>query len=251
MYLSGRQAPDFRTMGEITAIFNQVVELCVELGMVAGEIVFCDCTKIRANTSVKHGKTGEQLEKEIIHLKEEAREMLEEANNTDGKEDSIFGNSNPYTGDEKFSSILNHIETLERTYEEIEGEEAEAGEKEASVDDPTDPPGNEKEQNKEKEPKINTTDFDANIMKFSDKTLCPAYNGEVTVDGEENVIVACHLTDEAIDHQQLQPLVEHTQDNGIHPHNLRTDAGFFNYDNASYLEEKGITGYIPDNLGVH
>jgi transposase len=266
MYLSGRQAPDFRTicrfrrdhLGEITTIFDQVVELCIDLKMVKGEDMFCDGTKIRANASVKHSKTGEQLEKEITKLKEEVREMLEEANNTDDKEDSLFGNRNPYTGDEKVSSILNHIETLERAYEEIESREeiAKAGEKaeksnvKSEVDEPTDPPGNEVKQNKkkEKEPKINTTDFDANIMQFSDKALRPAYNGEVAVDGEENVIVACHLTDEAIDHHQLQPLVEHAQDNGINPDNLGTDAGYFSYDNASYLEQEGITGYIPDNF---
>ena len=166
-------------------------------------------------------------------------------------------------GDEKVSSLLNHIETLERAYEEIgSGEEsAEAGEKDAEAGGEEreeharekaheSTAGNEVKQNKEKEkePKINTTDFDAHIMKFSDKTLRPAYNGEVAVDGEENVIIACHLTDEAIDHQQLQPLVEHAHTNGIHPDNLGTDAGFFSYDNAAYLEEKGITGYIPDNF---
>jgi transposase len=264
MYLSGRQAPDFRTicrfrrdhLGEITAIFDQVVELCVDLKMVKGEDLFCDGTKIKANASVKHSKTRKQLKKEIIKLKEEVREMLEEARTTDEGEDSLFGNRNPYTQDEKVSPLLNHIETLERAYEEIgSGEEsAEAGEEEreehAREKAHESTSRNEKEQNeeKEKEPKINTTDFDATIMRLSDKTLRPAYNGEVAVDGEENVIVACHLTDEAIDHHRLQPLVEHAQDNGVHPDNLGSDAGFFSYDNASYLEEKGITAYIPDNF---
>jgi transposase len=273
MYLSGRQAPDFRTicrfrrdhLGEITAIFDQVVELCVDLKMVKGEDMFCDGTKVKANASVKHSKTGTHLEKEIIHLKEEARKMLEEARITDEEEDSLFGNRNPYMGDEKASSLLNHIETLERAYEEIgsreeiekvgeeiteEDEEAEKSTMKSEGAESTDPNENEVKQNKEKEkePKINTTDFDANIMKFSDKTLRPAYNGEVAVDGEENVIIACHLTDEAIDHQQLQPLVEHAHTNGIHPDNVGTDAGYFSYDNAAYLEEKGISGYIPDNF---
>jgi len=238
MYLSGRQTPDFRTicwfrrdhLGEITALFDKVVELCMGLKMAKGEDMFCDGTKIRDNTSVKYSKTGKQLKKEIIKLKKEVREMLEEANNTDKEEDSLFGNANPYTGDKKVSSLLNHIETLERAYEEIaetgekeheeiEGREVEAGEKESEVHESTDPSKKEKKQNKKKEPKINTTDFDANIMQFSDKTCHPAYNGEVVVDGEENVIVTCHLTDEAIGHHRLQPLVEHGHTNGIHPDN--------------------------------
>ena len=60
--------------------------------------------------------------------------------------------------------------------------------------------------------------------------------------------MACHLTDEATDHNQLQPLLEHTQDNNVHPDNAAADAAFYSHDNARYLEEKGITGYIPDNF---
>ncbi|MBU7041977.1 MAG: IS1182 family transposase [Theionarchaea archaeon] len=231
-------------------IFEDILLQIHEVGLLDPLCQFMDATSIYAD-----------MEKEIIHLKEEARKMLEEARTTDAEEDSLSGNANPYTQNEKVSSLLNHIETLERAYEEIgSGEEsAEAGEKDAEAGGEEreeharekaheSTAGNEKEQNKEKEPKINTTDFDAHIMQLSDKTLRPAYNGEVAVDGEENVIIACHLTDEAIDHQQLQPLVEHAQDNGIHPDNLGTDAGYFSYDNAAYLEEKGITGYIPDNF---
>jgi transposase len=265
MYLSGRQAPDFRTicrfrrrhLGEITGIFDQVVELCVELGMVTGETVFCDGTKVKANAAVKHSKTKKQIKKEMKKLKKEVRKMLKEAEDTDEKEDSLFGNSNPYTGEGKKSTLLTRIERLEQAYEEIS-----EAENDVSPDDETVSPDEEKETRKEdktknkkdkekgkkKEKKINITDFDAHIMQFSDKTLRPAYNGEVAVDGKENVIVACHLTDEATDHHQLQPLIEHAQDNGIHPDNAAADAGFFSYDNAAYVEEKGITGYIPDHF---
>lgn len=38
--------------------------------------------------------------------------------------------------------------------------------------------------------KINTTDPEANIMQFSDKTKKPACNGLIGVDGKNNVIVA-------------------------------------------------------------
>ena len=85
--------------------------------------------------------------------------------------------------------------------------------------------------------KSNTnTDFDAPIMQFSDRTCRLAYSEEVAIDGEENVIMVCYLTDEAIDHQQLQFLMEHALSNSIHPRNLGADAGFFSYDQAAYLE---------------
>jgi transposase len=279
MYLSGRQAPDFCTicrfrrdhLGEITGIFDQVVELCVQLDMISEKDVFCDGTKVKAHAALKHSKTKKQIKKEIKKLKKEVRKMLKEVENTDKKEDSLFGNNNPYTGEGKKSSLLNRIERLEQACEKIEenseaereentgskGTHSEPTEDSETLEDhltPTEEQVNGKteethpEQKKEKEKKINSTDFDAHIMQFSDKTLRPAYNGEVAVDGKENVIVACHLTDEATDHHQLQPLIEHARENGIHPDNVGADAGFFSYDNTTYLEGKGITGYIPDHF---
>jgi transposase len=147
MYLSGRQAPDFRTicrfrrrhLGEITGIFDQVVELCVELGMVAGKDVFCDGTKVKANAAVKHSKTKKQIKKEMKKLKKEVRKMLKETEDTDEREDSLFGNSNPYTGEGKKSTLLNRIERLEQAYEEISEDEDET----ASPDDETVTPDDE------------------------------------------------------------------------------------------------------------
>jgi hypothetical protein len=52
-------------------------------------------------------------------MKKEVRKMLKEAENTDEKEDSLFGNSNPYTGEGKKSTLLTRIERLEQAYEEI------------------------------------------------------------------------------------------------------------------------------------
>ena len=71
MYLSGRQTPNFRTIcgfrgehkSKIEEILDQVVELCVILGMVGGENVYYDGTKTKANASVRNSKTKEKIEK--------------------------------------------------------------------------------------------------------------------------------------------------------------------------------------------
>jgi transposase len=231
MYLSGRQTPDFRTIcrfrrehaGKIEEIFDQVVELCAGLDMVGLEQVFSDGSKIRANASVKNSKKKEQIEKEIEMLKKEVKIMLEEAEEVDAKEDALYGDKNPYTGEGKASSLLKKIENLkklEKVNELFDG----------------------------KKEKINTTDCDAQIMQFSDKTKKPAYNGQIAVDGKENVIVAYRLTDEATDHYQLKPLAEATKENVGKPQNWGADAGIFSYENIKYLEKEEITGYIPDNF---
>ena len=96
--------------------------------------------------------------------------------------------------------------------------------------------------------KINTTDPEANIMQFSDKTKKPACNGLIGVDGKNNVIVACHITDKATDHHQLVPLTEKVKENICKPDNAGADAGFFSYDNIEYCEKEKITPFILDNF---
>jgi transposase len=229
MYVSGRQTPDFRTicrfrrehLGEIEGIFDQVVKMCAGLDMVGLEEVFSDGSKIKANASVKNSKTVEKMEKEIETLKKEIKTILKEAEEVDTREDIVYGDKNPYTGEGKISVLVKKIETLKKAQERAQKEEKE---------------------------KVNTTDPDANIMQFSDKTKKPAYNGQVAVDGKRQVIVACRLTDEATDHYQLKPLAEHVKENVGTPQNWGGDAGVFSYENAEYLDKQGITGYMPDNF---
>jgi len=227
MYLSGGQNPDFRTIcrfrrehnEKIEEISEKVVEICKKLDMVGGKDAFLDGTKIKANASVGESKTQEQIEKEIEDLKKEVKLILEEAEKVDREEDLLYGDENPYTGTGKIPSLLKRVAKLEKIKLKIqEGE------------------------------KINTTDPEACIMQFSDKTKKPAYNGEIAVDGKENVICACRLTDEATDHSQLQPLMEQVEKNVGIPENTGADSGFFSYDNAVYLEGKGTNWYIPDNF---
>ena len=73
MFLSGLQAPDFRTICLFRAqhaavlpdLFVEVVRLCASLGMVGlGHIAF-DGTKLKANASVRQSRDRDGLEKEI------------------------------------------------------------------------------------------------------------------------------------------------------------------------------------------
>jgi len=149
MYLSGRQTPDFRT-------------IC----------------RFRRN----HIKDIEDIFQQVARLCK-GLDMV----GIDKREDQLYGDRNPYTGEGKVSPLLKKMEKiakLEKIHEMFP---------------------------KEKE-KVNTTDPDANIMQFSDKTKKPAYNGQIAVDGKENVIVAYRLTDEATDHYQLK-----RGDNRVYP----------------------------------
>ncbi len=72
MFLSGLQAPDFRTIcffraqhaAVLPELFVEVVRLCASLGMVElGHIAF-DGTKLKANASLRQSRDRDSLESE-------------------------------------------------------------------------------------------------------------------------------------------------------------------------------------------
>jgi transposase len=71
MYLSGMQAPDFRTinnfrkdnLGHLVELFIQVVKLCKELGLVRLGHIAIDGSKLRASAGRRNSKSEEKLEK--------------------------------------------------------------------------------------------------------------------------------------------------------------------------------------------
>ena len=77
MFLSGLQAPDFRTIclfraqhaAVLPELFVEVVRLCASLGMVGlGHIAF-DGTKLKANAALRQSRNSDALEKEIKRIK--------------------------------------------------------------------------------------------------------------------------------------------------------------------------------------
>jgi len=113
--------------------------------------------QIKANASVRNSKTRKKIEKDIEKLNKEIKTILMEAKEVDEKEDALYGDKNPYTGEGKVSPLLKKLEKVKK----LEDLREILLEKE------------KEKKEKEKKEKINTTDPDANIMQFSDKKNLP------------------------------------------------------------------------------
>jgi len=71
----------------------------------------------------------------------------------------------------------------------------------------------------------------------------------VAVEKENGLIVAASLTNNPADCTSFRDLLEEVQGNtGEKPRELLADSGFFSFENLQYLEEKGIEGYMPDQM---
>jgi len=95
--------------------------------------------------------------------------------------------------------------------------------------------------------KVNLTDSDAVHMKEGgSKDVRPSYNCQAVVT-EEGIITAAKAVKDPNDMNQLEPMIENSENNtGAAVNEVAADSGYGNYSAYEYLERKKIDGYVPD-----
>jgi Transposase DDE domain len=79
-----------------------------------------------------------------------------------------------------------------------------------------------------------------------------AYNGQLAVDARAQVIVACDLTDEAVDAGRLVPLLDRIEHNlGRRAKEISADVGYCSEANLQALDDRGIRGYLATGRQKH
>lgn len=235
IFLSGMQRPDFRTisdfrknsLAELSNLFVQIVKLCKKLGLVELGHISLDSTIIKANASRDKTYDEEKLILEEQAINKKIKELLDSAQETDDREDKIFGPN--LRGDEIPQELRSREKRLEKIKEAKRKLEAE------SLKD------------------INLTDPDAVFQGKQNQPIRPGYRAEIVVDDKEQVIIACDVINKSTDTEELLPLLEQTNDNlpeAVTKESivLTADSGYSSMQNLKNLEAKSyIDAYIPDN----
>jgi len=99
-------------LDELKDLFLQVFQICQRAGLVELGNVALDGTKVQAGASKHKAMSYERMLEEEERLKEEIREMLEEAEATDREEDERFGREN--RGDELPEELERRQDRLQR-----------------------------------------------------------------------------------------------------------------------------------------
>jgi transposase len=229
MYLAGLQQPDFRTLSdfrlrhlpEFTQLLKQIVKLCQELGLVALDHVAIDGTKMEANAAWTASRTPDRLEQESEELQARIEALLAEAKTVDQQEDNLFGS--------------------DRQGGELSGELAQAQSRKHKIDAAL------KKLQERHDRKINLTDPDARVMQHYGGKQDWSYNAQISVDNQDQVIVAAQVVTDGTDHHQLEPLYQQTVANtGQAPAEISADSGYATGASQLFLEQNGIEAFMPD-----
>jgi transposase len=249
--LAAGNEPDFRTISDfrkrhgvaLTRMFDQVLQVCREAGLVKLGRVAIDGTKIKANASKHKAMSYGRMKEKETAIQREVREILERAEKIDREEDRLYGPDR--RGDELPAELATREGRLKKIREAKAALEAEARRKaEAEGKDPRNAKPPDKAQR-------NFTDPESKIQKTSDGFI-QGYNAQVAVDDLFQIIVAQHVTPNALDVNELEPVITSIETTlEAKPEAVLADAGYWSEANVRTLEDKRIEAFIATRKQKH
>lgn len=257
--LAGDQHPDHTRIAEfrrvhlkaLQGLFVQVLRLCQRAGLVKLGEVSLDGTKMAAQASKHKAMSHQRMVKREAELKAEIEALLAEAETCDEAEDQRFGKGR--RGDELPAELARRESRLQKIQEAKAALEAEAANPPERA--PDELPRHRVPRDREGQPKPqaqrNFTDPESRIMKRGQEFI-QGYNCQVVVDGTSQVILAAEVTNQPPDAEHLRPLMLRVEANcGAQARTLLADAGYWSEQNAAWLAEQGIDGYLATEKLKH
>jgi transposase len=223
IWIMGGLKPDHKTIAEfrrkhkasLRKILQQCARMCIKLDLIAGNIIFVDGTKIRANAGRNSSHDQDYYEKHLKSLDTRIDQLLMECEATDQSEEDV--SSYVVMGKELAKS-----QTLKERIQEVL----------ASFES-----GDSK--------KINQTDPDSAIM-HSRQGSHSSYNVQSVVDDKNGLIVHVEAISEKNDIKQFARQVDQANELLEKPCKAAcADAGFSDTDELEKIDAQGIKVIVP------
>lgn len=265
--LTGNQQPDFRTISDfrkdhlksLKKLFVQVLKLCRKAGLVKLGQVAVDGTKIKANASKHKAMSYDRMTKEEERLEAEIEALMKQAEETDAKEDALYGKDK--RGDELPKELAfreSRLKKIQEAKEALEKEAREQAEKKKAEIEAKESHGGRPPKKPDPVPAAkaqrNFTDPESRIMPSSENkgSFVQAYNCQAAVDNKDQIIVAEDVTQQANDKQQAVPMLKQVKENTKqNPDQASLDAGYFSEDNVNDIKRMKIEPLIPPDRQEH
>lgn len=223
IWLIGGLKPDHKTIAEfrrknkkaIKKILKQCARMCIKLDLIAGNILFVDGTKIRANASCSRTHDKAWYEKHLNVVEERIERLLQECEALDEQEENL---SSFVAMDKE----LKKSENLKSTIKDILNEFKETERK-----------------------KVNQTDSDcANMHSIQGKHA--SYNVQSVVDDKNGLIVNAEAVNDTSDVNQFAIQIEQAHEVLQKPcETACADAGYSDSEELEKIDTQGIDVIVP------
>jgi transposase len=221
IWLMGGLHPDHNNKKALQNMLKQCARLCVELGLIEGNTLFVDGSKIRANGSINNTWTMDKAKHQLKNIDDRIRTILEECEQTDNQEHDNG--------------------SLVQLADEFKDQEALKAKVERIVN----------ELHKTNKTSINGTDPDCVMVKGRQGTHA-GYNGQIVVDEKHGLIVHSDVVNENTDRHQFAAQIEQA-DATLEKqcHNACGDAGYAYTHDLAKIGARGTVVIVPSQKQAH
>ena len=230
MWLTGRLAPDFKTIADfrkdndaaIRAVCARFVVLCRELGLFTRAVVAIDGSKFKAVNNRDKNYTVAKVIGRMEQVDASIARYLRALDRAD-REESDVAEAKSVRLKEKIAGLRRQMRALKVMEQRVQ----DAPDQQVSLTDP-----------------------DARSMATSGKgTATVGYNVQIAVDAEHHLIVAHEVTNQGYDRHQLAPMAFKAQQaTGCEQITALADRGYFNGDQVLACENTGVLPCVPKTL---
>ncbi len=227
MWLSGRLAPDFKTIADfrkdngeaIRLVCREFVMLCRKFDLFKDAFVAIDGSKFKAVNSRDRNFTKAKIKKRLKQIDESIDRYLTEMESVDRQESEV--------SEAKTQRLQDKIEKLKGEIGRLKKLEVELL---ATPDQ-----------------QISLTDADARSMATSGRgSGVVGYNVQAAVDTKHHLIVTHEVTNVGHDRGQLSPMAEQAKEVlGVEKIEAVADRGYFNGEQIKACDAAKITTYLP------
>jgi transposase len=245
-----RTIADFRAqhLTVFEAVFEQVVQIAREAGVIQLGALAVDGSKVKANASKHKAMSYGRMRDEERRLREQIAALTTQAAAVDAAEDATHG------PDVRGGELPAELQRREQRLATIAAAKARLEARQATADRKRGRTAGDKSRGSRPfkrefgvppdEAQDNFTDPESRIMKAA-HGFDQCYNGQIAVDEASQLIVATRLSNVAPDQGTLMPILNRAQSTcGGAPGEVLADAGFREEATFLTLETRGITGYI-------
>ena len=230
MWLTGRLAPDFKTIADfrhdngkaICKVCSQFVLLCRKLNLFSQSLVAIDGSKFKAVNNRDKNFTQHKVRARMQQLQESIERYLAELDRAD-RDPSLLPPGRVEQLKEKIAAVKAHVRKLRKIQKQL----------------PQIP-----------DQQISLTDPDARSMATSGRgTGMVGYNVQTAVDSKHHLIVAHDVTNVGHDHDQLTAMAKLAREAiGRKKLTVLADRGYFKGEEILQCAQEQITTLVPKPL---
>ncbi|TXG99644.1 MAG: IS1182 family transposase [Rhodocyclaceae bacterium] len=227
MWLTGRLAPDFKTIADfrrengkgIRNVCRRFVMLCRELKLFTDAVVAIDGSKFKAVNNRDRNYTNVKIDRFQEHIEQSIQRYLDALETADRTQSTDL-HAKTERVHEKIRKLRQRMQQLEQIRERLKSE----------------PDG-----------QLSTTDPDARAMATSRPgSAVIGYNVQTAVDATNHLIVAHEVTNQSSDRSQLSKMAQASREAmGVSDLQALADRGYYHGVELKNCDDMGIAAYVP------